>query len=98
MPVDRRIEIYGGGWQMRLCKWLGSFLVLILTWVAGTRPVLAGGALSVGVAEADITPPKGFPVCGYYHERLATGTRDPLKARAFVFRSDKVQAAVVSCD
>src|SRR5262249_179051 len=32
------------------------------------------------------------------HERLATGTHDTLKARAFVFRGDKVQAAVVSCD
>src|SRR5262249_34906826 len=60
--------------------------------------VRADEKLLVGVAEADITPPKGFPVCGYYHERLATGTLDPLKARAIVFRTDRVQAAIVTCD
>ena len=46
----------------------------------------------------EITPPKGFPMAGYYHERLATGTKDPLKARAIVFRSGKEQAALVVCD
>src|SRR5262249_31792714 len=54
--------------------------------------------LQVGVAEVEITPPKGFPMAGYYHERLATGTKDPLKARAIVFRSGKEQAALVVCD
>jgi hypothetical protein len=54
--------------------------------------------LRVGVAEADITPPKGFPMAGYYHERLATGTIDPLKARAIVFRAEQVQVAFVACD
>jgi hypothetical protein len=83
---------------MRLHEWLGSLLVLILTWAASTRPALAEDALRVGVAEADITPPKGFPVAGYYHERLATGTIDPLKARAIVLRTEQVQAAVVACD
>src|SRR4051812_17639921 len=55
-------------------------------------------ALRVGVAEADITPPKGFPMAGYYHERLATGTKDALRAKAIVFRSGKEQAALVVCD
>jgi hypothetical protein len=54
--------------------------------------------LQVGVAEADITPPTGFPIAGYYHERLATGTRDPLKAKAVVFRHGQTQAAWVVAD
>lgn len=54
--------------------------------------------LRIGVAEADITPPEGFPMAGYYHERLATGTHDPLKARAIVFRDDQETAALVVCD
>ncbi|MEZ6081876.1 MAG: hypothetical protein R3C56_41240 [Pirellulaceae bacterium] len=41
---------------------------------------------AVGVAEHDITPPVGFPMAGYYYERLAEGTINPLKAKAVVFR------------
>ena len=54
--------------------------------------------LRVGVAETDITPPNGFPIAGYYHERLAEGTIDPLKAKAMVFQQGEVQAALVVCD
>ncbi len=54
--------------------------------------------LRVGVAEVDITPPLGFPMSGYYHERLAEGTIDPLKAKAIVFRTDETAAAIVVCD
>lgn len=63
-------------------------------------PATAGNksSLHIGVAEADITPPKGFLMAGYYHERRATGTRDPLKARAIVFRGNEEQAAIVVCD
>lgn len=65
-----------------------------------TFPTLvnAGEPLQVGVAETDITPPQGFLMAGYYHERKATGTIDPLKAKAMVFRSGKQQAAIVVCD
>lgn len=60
------------------------------------------GLLRVGVGEADITPPAGFPMAGYYHERLAEGIIDPLKAKAIVFRSGagdgEVVAALVVCD
>lgn len=54
--------------------------------------------LKIGIAETDITPPVGFPMAGYYHERLAEGTIDPLKAKAIVFRGPKQQAAWVACD
>src|SRR5262245_3647044 len=60
--------------------------------------VVAGEALQVGVAESDITPPEGFLIAGYYHERRATGTLDPLKAKAIVLRAGKEQAALVVCD
>jgi neutral ceramidase len=46
-----------------------------------------------GVAEIDITPPEKYPISGYYHERLATGTIDPLKARALVLRTKPARAS-----
>jgi hypothetical protein len=72
-------------------------------WLAAIRrdviPVSdARTPLRVGVAEVDITPPLGFPMAGYYHERLAEGTIDPLKAKAMVFRTDATAAALVVCD
>lgn len=54
--------------------------------------------LRVGIAETDITPPVGFPMAGYYHERLAEGTIDPLKAKAIVFRQGETAGALVVCD
>ena len=62
------------------------------------RATAADEALRVGVAEVDITPPLGYLMAGYYHERKATGTRDALKAKAIVFRGPKEQAALVVCD
>ena len=56
------------------------------------------GGLRVGLAESDITPPIGFPMAGYYHERLAEGTIDPLRAKAIVFRAPDTSAALVVCD
>lgn len=58
----------------------------------------ASEALRVGLAETDITPPVGFPMAGYYHERLAEGTIDPLKAKAIVFRQGDSAGALVVCD
>lgn len=58
----------------------------------------AGSGLLVGIAETDITPPVGFPMAGYYHERLAEGTIDPLKAKAIVFREGNTAGALVVCD
>ncbi len=58
----------------------------------------SSSSLLIGVAETDITPPVGFPMAGYYHERLAEGTIDPLKAKAIVFRDGETAAALVVCD
>lgn len=62
------------------------------------EPTESADSLHVGVAERDITPPQGFPMAGYYHERLATGTIDPLLAKAIVFRQGDRAAALVVCD
>ena len=55
-------------------------------------------SFQVGVAEIDITPPVGSRMAGYFYERLATGTHDPLQAKALVLRQGETQVALVSCD
>jgi len=61
-------------------------------------PPARAAELEVGVAVADITPPRGYRMAGYYAERVNTGTKDPLKAKAVVFRQGDTQAALVFCD
>ena len=73
------------------------FVILPSPFLAAQSPS-ASQALQIGVAETNITPPNGFPIAGYYHERLAEGTIDPLKAKAMVFQQGDVRAALVVCD
>ncbi|MGN6545774.1 MAG: neutral/alkaline non-lysosomal ceramidase N-terminal domain-containing protein [Aureliella sp.] len=77
---------------------LAFFAIHLAAALVLSSPSLAAEPLRVGVAEADITPPEGFPIAGYYHERLAEGTIDPLKAKAIVFAQGDTSAAVVVCD
>lgn len=56
------------------------------------------GSLQVGVAVADITPPVGYRMCGYFNERLSTGVLNPLHAKALVLRQGDTRAAMVFCD
>jgi len=71
----------------------------VVAWlVCVVFPIAIQAETRVGVAEADITPPLGFPIAGYYFERPAAGVHDPLKAKAVVFVGDSDQAAIVVCD
>jgi len=54
--------------------------------------------LTAGLAVADITPPIGYRMSGYFNERLSTGTLDPLCAKAVVLRQADASAAMVFCD
>jgi len=56
-------------------------------------------SLSASVAVRDITPPPGAPLWGYTErEGPATGTLDPLCAKAAVFRANGTTVAIVSLD
>lgn len=66
----------------------------VLAFAAGGK----AGEISAGVATVDITPPRGYRMAGYFSERLNTGTRDPLQAKAIVFRQGETRAALVFCD
>jgi len=54
--------------------------------------------LTAGLAVADITPPIGYRMSGYFSERLSTGTSNPLCAKAVVLRQGEASAAMVFCD
>lgn len=77
-------------------------LVAVATFVASAavipRTQTPETALQVGLAEIDITPPIGYRMDGYFYERLNTGQRDPLKAKALVFQQGQARAAIVVCD
>lgn len=72
----------------------------LLVLLAGCAAPGASGApaLLAGVAEVDITPPLGTRMAGYFHERLNTGTKDPLKAKALVLAQGETRIAMVFCD
>ncbi len=65
---------------------------------AAAAPVPVAGQLQAGVAVVDITPPIGYRMCGYFHERLSTGVLNPLHAKALVLRQGGTRAALVFCD
>jgi len=54
--------------------------------------------LHAGVAVADITPPIGYRMSGYFNERLSTGVLNLLHAKALVLRQGGTRAALVFCD
>jgi len=58
----------------------------------------AAEPIQAGVAQVEITPPKGYRMSGYFQERLNTGVKDPLFAKALVFRQGDRRAALVICD
>src|SRR3972149_645037 len=54
--------------------------------LAPGQAAVAAEELQAGVAVVDITPPIPFRMSGYFMERLSTGTKDPLHAKAIVFQ------------
>jgi hypothetical protein len=75
-------------------------IACVFATIALLIPATAGAApdLQAGVATVDITPPVTFRMSGYFNERLSTGVKDPLRAKAIVFRQGDASAALVFCD
>ena len=76
----------------------GVAVVLGIMGLLSPRALAVDTPLRAGVAVADITPAGPYPMSGYYFERLSTGTKDPLHAKALVLRQGGVAAAIVCCD
>jgi hypothetical protein len=54
--------------------------------------------MQAAYAEADITPPLGGSMPGYFKDRQATGTLDPLKAKVLMLRQGDTSVGLVACD
>lgn len=78
--------------NMKYCGLLVAACLAVLMNVADAAPFRSG------TATIDITPPIGYRMSGYFHERLSEGTKDPLLAKAIVFSQGDVVAALVCCD
>jgi neutral ceramidase len=77
---------------MKRCFFFGlACLALVL-------PRAQGAEYQAGLYVADITPPPGYRMSGYFNERLNTGTHDPLLAKAVYLRTDTTEAALIFCD
>ena len=63
--INSRRHFTGIGQRRAADMWLASIRQELLTAREKTD------RLQIGMAEVDITPPVGFPMAGYYHERLA---------------------------
>jgi neutral ceramidase len=71
---------------------------LLLVLLLGAATAASAQELRAGTAEADITPPPGAPLAGYYTNREATGTHDPLHAKALVLEQGGTKIVIVACD
>jgi neutral ceramidase len=70
---------------------------LTLLWLASIA--FAGAqTLSFGAAQSDITPPVGAAMAGYFFARAATGTHDPLHAKAIALSDGHTEFIVIACD
>ena len=70
-------------------------VLLIPAVVPGAEPA---APMEAGLAVVEVTPPLAYRMSGYFHERLSTGTHDPLKAKAIVFGQGGNWAGMVFCD
>jgi len=72
--------------------------LLLAACVTALTDTAVAAPFKSGTATIDITPPIGYRMSGYFHERLSEGTKDPLLAKAIVFSQGDVVAALVCCD
>lgn len=77
---------------------ISSRMALIVVVWASIVCLCPAATLKVGVAAANIDPPMGAPMAGYYSARGCEGVLDSLQAKAAVFDDGKTQVALIGCD
>ena len=91
-----KVHAIDPGLQLRALR-LATCLVLCMSCIS-----LHAATLRAGVAKADITPPPGLPMYGFFDRikdnKLSTGTLDPLYARVLVLEVGKRRLALITLD
>ncbi len=54
--------------------------------------------IQAGFARADVTPPLGSPLAGYFYYRAADGVLDPIQLNALAFGNGADTAIIITCD
>jgi neutral ceramidase len=85
-------------WQRGVVGGLAIAVALGLTGTSSSAGKASPAPLQVAYAEADITPPLGGSMPGYFKDRQATGVLDPLKAKVLYLRQGQTSTALVACD
>ena len=65
---------------------------------ATPQKALADDRMKIGTAVMDITPPVPYRMSGYFSERLSTGIKDRLFAKAVFLEQGTTRGALVFCD
>ena len=77
----------------------GSFALIVAAWIGSVAIARSEDVLRAGVAAANITPEPGLRLWGYSDRTHgATGTLDPLMAKAVVLALGDRKVAIVSLD
>ncbi len=54
--------------------------------------------IKAGFARADVTPPLGTELAGYFEKRYAKGVLDPVELNALAFGNESDAAIIIACD
>ena len=76
--------------------------VAVMGWLLASSTALHAVSFRAAVAKAEITPPPGLPMYGFFdrikNDTLATGSLDPLYARVLVLEVGERRLALVTLD
>jgi neutral ceramidase len=94
---------YGFDYNVGIRRFLRALLYLAgICFVLATSVDLHAATFRAAVAKADITPPPGLPMYGFFDRikdnKLCTGTLDPLYARVLVMEVGERRLALVTLD
>jgi len=82
----------------RCNAYCGIAVILLMTLIIATGcDDVQTTPLEVGAEMVEITPPQGHPRYGYPRVE-STGVKDPLLAKALVFRQGEIQGVILVCD